>query len=130
MKAETTANKAQNAASTVKKKANETATGAKRTAKQVHADGQALGRKLGKSGRQAYNNAQQLADSVQDVQSQLSDALSHQAKTRPYIALGAAAGLGFVLAGGLTVRLTSKLVGLGGRMLVSAAMKNLLDPSA
>lgn len=112
--------------SAAKKKATDATKSAKRTAKQVQADSQALGRKLGKSGREAYDNAQDLIGSVHDVQTQLRDALTHQAKTRPYVAIGTAAGLGFVLAGGLTVRLTSKLMGIGGRMLLSAAAKQVL----
>lgn len=128
MKAESISNKAQSAASTAKKKVSDTASEAKRTAKQARSDGQSLGRELNKSGRKAYDNAQQFAGSIQDVRSQLSDALHHQASARPYVAMGAAASLGFVLAGGLTLSLTSKLAGIGGRLLLSAAMKNLLDP--
>jgi hypothetical protein len=128
MKEETAKERAGEVAGQAKKKAGQAAHATKKTAQSVRRDAEALGHKIGTSGRHAVHSAQEFVESVQDVRGQLSQALSQQATERPYVALGAAASLGFVLAGGLTIRLTSKLVGLGARLALSAAVKQLVDP--
>jgi uncharacterized protein YjbJ (UPF0337 family) len=114
MKEESVKEQAGEVAGQAKKKAGQAAQATKKTAQGVRRD--------------AVESAQEFVESVQDVRGQLSQALSHQASERPYVALGAAASLGFILAGGLTIRLTSKLVGLGARLALSAAVKQLVDP--
>jgi hypothetical protein len=48
--------------------------------------------------------------------------LERQAHERPHLLLGAAAGIGFVLGGGLAWRMTGALVNLVGRMAVTHAV--------
>jgi ElaB/YqjD/DUF883 family membrane-anchored ribosome-binding protein len=120
-------NKAAEVADTAKRKTSEAAHAAKRTGRQAKREAQDWSGRIESSGRHAISSAQEFVDSVRDVHGQFNSALSQQASNRPYVALGAAAGIGFVLAGGLTVRLTSKLIGVGARLALSAAVKQLVS---
>jgi hypothetical protein len=50
-----------------------------------------------------------------------------QAQQRPYVVLGTALGIGFVLGGGLATRLGGRLVSFGGKMLVSRALEGFFE---
>lgn len=51
--------------------------------------------------------------------------LAQTAAEKPYVLLGAAAGLGFVLAGGLASRLTIGIAGVAGRLVAVQMVEQL-----
>lgn len=55
------------------------------------------------------------------------DFLERQTKERPYAVLGTAAGLGFILGGGLASRLAGVLLAVGGRVLANQVLENSLN---
>jgi len=72
---------------------------------------------------------------IQDVASSLeqlfrigSAYVGRRAEENPYAVLGIAAGLGFVLGGGLASRLGGKLATFGSRMLLSQIVDTWLEP--
>ena len=66
--------------------------------------------------------AQDVMSSVEQL-CRVGDAfLGRQAQERPHLLLGAAAGIGFVLGGGLAWRMTGALVSLVGRVAVTHAV--------
>jgi ElaB/YqjD/DUF883 family membrane-anchored ribosome-binding protein len=74
----------------------------------------------------------ELRDALDDVTSSMSDLYraadafaTEQARERPYVFLGVAAGIGFVLGGGLASRLGSTLLGVGSRLAVSRVLEEL-----
>jgi ElaB/YqjD/DUF883 family membrane-anchored ribosome-binding protein len=68
------------------------------------------------------NAADDLASSAEQLY-RVGDAfLGKHAEQKPYLILGAAAGVGFILGGGLASRLAGSLVNLAGRMAVSHAL--------
>jgi len=72
------------------------------------------------AGRSLRDDASLMAETLTDAAGEIQGYLREQANRRPYAALGAAAGIGFVLGGGLSLRLTSTLLTIGGRLLVTA----------
>jgi ElaB/YqjD/DUF883 family membrane-anchored ribosome-binding protein len=74
-----------------------------------------------------YTEATTLAESVGDATAELSEFIHEQAHTRPYAALGVAAGAGFILAGGLTPKVGGLLLTLGGKMLANRLLRGVLD---
>jgi ElaB/YqjD/DUF883 family membrane-anchored ribosome-binding protein len=74
-----------------------------------------------------YTEATTLADSLGDASSELNEFIHEQAHTRPYAALGVAAGAGFILAGGLTPKVGGLLLTLGGKMLANRLLREVLD---
>jgi len=66
--------------------------------------------------------SQTLNDAAQDV----STALREQVKSRPYATLGVAAGIGYILGGGLTMRVGALLLGTGGRMVTNMLLREVL----
>ena len=62
-----------------------------------------------------------LESTVHDIEATLRTQMEH----RPYAMLAAAAGVGYVLGGGLPSRLTGLLIGLGSRILLETAARNL-----
>jgi hypothetical protein len=62
-----------------------------------------------------------LEETIRDVQA----TLRSQMEQRPYAMLAAAAGVGYVLGGGLPSRLTSLLLGIGSRVVLEAAARDL-----
>jgi hypothetical protein len=53
--------------------------------------------------------------------------LERQAKERPYAVLGTAAGVGFILSGGLATRLAGMLLAAGGRILATQLIESSSD---
>lgn len=51
-------------------------------------------------------------------------AVSRRVRERPYVALGAAAGVGFVLGGGLSSRISGAILTLWGRVFLARALEN------
>jgi len=75
---------------------------------------------MAQTGEQLLEDAQILTDAFTDAVRETRSLVQYQARHHPYRTLGAAAGAGFVLGGGLSVRLTRTLLGLGGRLLLKA----------
>jgi len=74
----------------------------------------------------------ELRDALDDVTSSLGDLYraadafaTEQARERPYVFLGVAAGIGFVLGGGLASRLGSTMLGVGSRLAVSRVLEEI-----
>jgi ElaB/YqjD/DUF883 family membrane-anchored ribosome-binding protein len=74
---------------------------------------------IAETSRHLVEDANVMAESMTDAATQINIYLREQATQRPYVALGAAAGIGFVLGGGLSLRLTTTLLSIGGRLLVT-----------
>lgn len=53
--------------------------------------------------------------------------LERQAQERPYAVLGAAAGMGFILSGGLATRFAGVLLAAGGRILATRLIESSSD---
>jgi hypothetical protein len=90
-------------------------------------------RSLGDHGRQIHHDAHALAAAVQDAADDLERYLTEQVEQRPYTTLGVAAGVGYVLGGGLRSRLTAVLLGAATRLAVALAARELaarLSPGA
>lgn len=82
------------------------------------------------SGGALFDQAAQFVSTLQRGHGELGHQLTNVSAARPYVALGAAAGVGFVLGGGLTLGLTRRLFGLGGRLAVSMAMRRVMQAAS
>jgi hypothetical protein len=90
-------------------------------------------RSLGDHGRQIHHDAHALAAAVQGATDDLERYLTAQVEQRPYTTLGVAAGVGYVLGGGLRSRLTAVLLGAATRFAMALAARELaarLSPGA
>ena len=90
-------------------------------------------RPLGDHCRQIHHEAHALAAAVQEATDDLERYLTEQVEQRPYTTLGVAAGVGFVLGGGLRSRLTAMLLGAATRFAMALAARELaarLSPGA
>ena len=90
------------------------------------------GSKKQKNGVSSATTPVELRDAWEDVTSSVGDLYraadtfaTEQARERPYVFLGVAAGVGFVLGGGLASRLGSTLLGVGSRLAASRIMEEL-----
>ena len=91
------------------------------------------GRSLGDHCSQIHHDAHALAAAVQDAADDLERYLTAQVGERPYTTLGVAAGVGFVLGGGLRSRLTPVLFGAARKLAVALAAREIaarLSPGA
>jgi len=77
-------------------------------------------RSMAQTGEHLLEDAQLLSDAFSDAVREARSFVRYQAQHHPYRAIGTAAGVGFVLGGGLSVRLTRTLMGVGGRLLLNA----------
>ncbi len=82
-------------------------------------------RSMGDHGREIYDDAQALRNAVGTAADDLKYYLTDQASRRPYRTLGVAAGVGFVLGGGLRSRLTSVFLGAATKVAVSMAAREI-----
>jgi ElaB/YqjD/DUF883 family membrane-anchored ribosome-binding protein len=82
-------------------------------------------RSLGDHGRQIHHDVHALAAAVQEADADLERYLTAQLEERPYTTLGVAAGVGFVLGGGLRARLTAVLFGAATRLAMAVAAREL-----
>lgn len=85
------------------------------------------GRSLGDHCRQINQDAHALAAAVQDATSGVEGYLTERVQSRPFVTLGVAAGIGYVLGGGLRPRLTSALLGAATRVALAVAARELVD---
>jgi hypothetical protein len=73
------------------------------------------------------DDAQKLAASVGDFTEQAKDALNEVIETRPYVALAGAFAVGYLLAGGLSSRLTRIGLAMAGRYLIANLGGEMLE---
>ena len=85
------------------------------------------GRSFGDHCRQINQDAHALAAAVQDATSGLEGYLTERVHSRPFVTLGAAVGVGYVLGGGLRPRLTAALLGAATRVALAVAARELGD---
>lgn len=82
---------------------------------------------FGAVGQRVRDDARQLMTSVNELSSQARATLDEMIEKRPYATLGAAFAAGYVLAGGLSSRLTRVAVLLAGRYLVNTLGSEMLE---
>jgi hypothetical protein len=82
-------------------------------------------RSLGDHCRRIHHEAHALAAAVQEATDDLERSLIEQVEERPYTTLGVAAGVGYVLGGGLRSRLTTVLLGAATRLAMALAAREL-----
>ena len=90
-------------------------------------------RSLGDQCRQIRHDAHALAHAVQGATDDLERYITAGVEERPYATLGAAAGVGYILGGGLRPRLTAMLLGAATRLAMALAARELtarLSPGA
>ena len=90
-------------------------------------------RSLGDHGREIHDDALALAAAAQSATEGVQRYLTEQVEERPYRTLGMAAGIGYVLGGGLSSRLTAVLFAAATRLATALAARELgarLLPSA
>ncbi len=73
-------------------------------------------RALGEHGRRIQHDAEALATTFRDAGDGVQRYLTAQVEKRPLITLGMAAGAGYILGGGLSLRLTAFLLGAMTRL--------------
>jgi len=86
--------------------------------------------RLQERGREAYRDAQHLASTLEQAVDEIGQFLRDQAEQRPYTSLATAAGIGYVLGGGVPSRLTRLLFGLGSRMAIEMFLHELIGDAA
>jgi hypothetical protein len=82
-------------------------------------------RSIGDHARQIRKDATTLATEVRDTSADLEQYLNEQLKQHPYATLGVAAGLGYILGGGLRSKMTMVLLGLGTRLATTMVTQEL-----
>jgi ElaB/YqjD/DUF883 family membrane-anchored ribosome-binding protein len=82
-------------------------------------------RSLGDHSRQIQHDAEALAAAVRDATDGVQRYLTAQVKQRPFTTLGVAAGVGYVLGGGLSSRLTVVLLGAATRVASALVAREL-----
>jgi ElaB/YqjD/DUF883 family membrane-anchored ribosome-binding protein len=71
------------------------------------------------------DNADDLAESFTETLDDVKHYVRKQAHQRPYTTLGVAAGVGFILGGGLTLRVGSTLLGIGARVALNSVLRDI-----
>jgi len=82
---------------------------------------------MGAVGQRVREDARQLVSSVNELSSHARASLDEMIEKRPYATLGVAFAAGYVLAGGLSSRLTRLAVVLGGRYLINTFGSEILE---
>lgn len=96
------------------------------TSKSPERNREANGEKsIGAHGKEVRDHARALTTSVQSTFDDVDRYVNRQMRKRPYTAIGVAAGVGFVLGGGLAPRLLSTMVSIGTRMAVDMLLVQL-----
>jgi hypothetical protein len=93
---------------------------------QSHGRGSKPTSRLLDRGRQVEHDAQSFVTGVEELISDVEKLLRERLDQRPYETLAFAAGAGFIVGGGLTVRMIATLVSIGGRMATAALMQGAL----
>ncbi len=71
------------------------------------------------------DNADDLAESFSETLDDVKHFVREQTRQRPYASLGVAASIGFILGGGLTVRVGSTLLGIGARVALNTVLREV-----
>jgi len=79
--------------------------------------------------RNIREDATALAQTLNTAADEVQQFVQSQLEQRPYATLGVAAGAGFILGGGLSVKLGSVLFGIGGRLLANVLLREVLRPA-
>ncbi len=87
--------------------------------------GNASRESLADRGRQLQGDAQKLVGHVQEARSELQTFLTDSVRDRPVATLAAAAGVGYVLGGGLSSRLTVLMFGVATRFALAVAAREM-----
>lgn len=82
-------------------------------------------RSIADHGRQIRHDAATLAAEVRGATADLEHYLTDQIERRPYSTLGVAVGIGYVLGGGLSSRLTGVLLGAATRLATALVAREL-----
>ena len=82
-------------------------------------------RSLAEHRREIQHDAEALAVAVQEAADSAQHYLTEQVARRPYRTLGVAAGIGYVLGGGLSSRLTTLVFGAATRLAMALAAREL-----
>ena len=77
-------------------------------------------------GKEAYKEAQALASTLEQAVDEIGQFLREQAERRPYVSLATAAGIGYVLGGGVPSRLTGFVFGLSSRFAIEMFLRELI----
>lgn len=78
--------------------------------------------------RTMHESAGEFRTATRGAASELSNAAREQLEARPYATLGACVVAGFLLGGGLTPGVLRRMVGIGGRVAVGAALQRVVEP--
>lgn len=89
-------------------------------------NGQETERGAGPAARQMATEARALFDSIERGSAELSEVLREQVQEHPWALIGASVALGYVLGGGLTLRLSGLVLAAAGR----AALANALSAAS
>lgn len=82
-------------------------------------------RSIGHHARQLQHNAATLATEVQSASDDLERYVTDRVRRQPYSTLGAAAGIGYVLGGGLRSSLTMMMLGAAARIVAGQLVREL-----
>jgi hypothetical protein len=81
---------------------------------------------VGEAREQLRGDIEMVRQVVSEKAGELRDSVHTLANEHPLATVGMAFGVGFLLAGGLYSKTTARLLGLGGRLLVGAAVRSAL----
>lgn len=82
-------------------------------------------RSIGDHGRQIHQDAEALVETLRDATDGAQRYLATQIERQPFTTLGVAAGVGYVLGGGLGSRLTVLLLGAAARLTAALVAREL-----
>lgn len=82
--------------------------------------------RLREHAEELQSSASELGDAARALVDELSSAAREQLEQRPFTTLGATAAVGLVLGGGLSAGVLRRLVGMGGRVAVGMALRNVV----
>ncbi len=78
-------------------------------------------------GRQINQDAHALVADLQEAADAAQHFIADEMKRKPYTTLAVAAGIGYVLGGGLSSRATGFLISTGARLAIAIAARQLAD---
>jgi len=87
-------------------------------------------RELVQQSERVLDDLRSLAGSARGVARGWQELLAEELERRPYATLAVAAGVGYVLGGGLPTTLIRALIGFGGRLAIERALAQLAVPAS
>lgn len=81
----------------------------------------------GDHARKIQHDATTLVDELQRTAADLENYLTESVRLRPYATLSVAAGIGYVIGGGLATRFTVVLLGVATRLATAVAMREVTE---